>query len=391
MQLKYRLLTLILVLCALSGWGYAKSVEIVGARLSTQAHDARLVLELTQPNAYKVFLLNSPKRLVIDLPAVKLATDLKELDLAHSPFKAVRFAYQQNKQLRIVFDLYHHVNMKAFPLKPFGLYGDRLVIDLDHDSLTKPFVPKTAPTANKGRNVIVAIDAGHGGHDAGASGAFGLKEKDVVLKIAKKLKKQIDQQPGMKAVLTRDGDYFIALRERIRKARRYKADVFIAVHADAFRNPHSHGAAVYALSERGASSEAARWLAAKDNYSELGKVALKDKDQLLKSVLLDLSQTATIDASLRLGKSVLGQMGKFATLHHGDVEQAPFVVLKSPDIPSILIETGFISNRKEASLLRNSQYQLKLAKAIRIGLSEYFANNAPRGTILALKSGTHHG
>lgn len=220
--------------------------------------------------------------------------------------------------------------------------------------------------------MVIAIDAGHGGKDTGAIGPGHLQEKRVVLSIARRLYRLVNAEPGMRAVMTRNGDYYVGLRERLNIARKAKADLFIAIHADAYRNPRSHGASVYALSERGASSEAARWLAEKENYSELGGVNLAGKDNLLRSVLIDLSQTATTQASVRLGEDIIQHLGHFATLHHSHVELAPFVVLKSPDIPSILIETGFISNPREAKRLREPQYQQKLAHAIKLGVRRYF-------------------
>ena len=222
--------------------------------------------------------------------------------------------------------------------------------------------------------MIVAIDPGHGGHDPGAIGPHGIQEKQLTLSIAQRLKQIIDQQPRMHAVLTRQGDYYVGLRQRLTIARRYNSDVFISIHADAFNNQRSSGVSIFALSQRGATSEAARWLAAKENYSELGGVNLsnlKDDSGLVRTVLIDLSQTATISASLKLGDQVLLQLKKLGKLHNRRVEQARFMVLKSPDIPSILIETGFISNPNEAMQLNNISYQQKLSQAIVKGLAYY--------------------
>ena len=242
---------------------------------------------------------------------------------------------------------------------------------------------------NKGRKITVIIDAGHGGKDPGAHGRAGTQEKTVVLAIAQELKRAINQQPGMQAVMTRDGDYYVPLRDRLKKARQSKGDIFISIHADAFKNPQSSGASVYALSLKGASSEAARWLAEKENYSELGQVDLSNKDDVLRSVLIDLSQTATISAGLDLGTIVLKNLQAMTKLHHLSVDQARFVVLKSPDIPSILVETGFISNPQEERRLRSPRYQKQLALAIMNGVKSYFRHRAPPGTWLAQHYGQH--
>lgn len=233
------------------------------------------------------------------------------------------------------------------------------------------------------RLLIVVIDPGHGGKDPGTTGPRGTHEKDIVLAISKELQRVINQQPGFRAVLTRNRDYFIPLRQRLAIARKDKADVFIAIHADAYQDPFATGASVFALSQHGASSEAARWLAQKENYSEVGDVDLNNKSDVLRSVLIDLSQTATITTSLQLGGIILQQLDKVGHLHHSYVEQAPFMVLKSPDIPSLLIETGFLSNPEEEYRLRDAQYQHKLAIAISNGIKTYFSNNPPSGTLLA--------
>ena len=226
--------------------------------------------------------------------------------------------------------------------------------------------------------ITIAIDAGHGGEDPGALGRSGTQEKDVTLAIARKLKERIDREPNMRAVLTRDGDYFIPLQMRVHKARRVNADLFVSIHADAFVKPHARGSSVFALSERGATSAAARWLAKRENEADLiGGVNLDVKDRYLKQTLLDLSQTATINDSLKLGKAVLSELGEINTLHKAQVEQAGFAVLKAPDIPSILVETAFISNPEEEAKLRSDAYQEKMAEAIFQGIKRYFAKNPP--------------
>lgn len=263
------------------------------------------------------------------------------------------------------------VEQKAKPLKPTPA------------AAKAPLEKSKEITLKRMRDVVIVIDPGHGGKDPGAHGANGTYEKNVVLGISKKLQELINQQPGMRAVLTRRGDYFITLRERLRIARRAKGDLFVAIHADAFNNPHSSGASVFALSASGASSEAARWLAEKENYSELGGIPLSGKSDVLRSVLIDLSQTGIISLSLQLGSSMLKELGKITRLHHGAVEQARFVVLKSLDIPSVLVETGFISNAQEEQHLNDPAYQQKLAEAIFTGVHRYFQQYPPPGTRLA--------
>jgi N-acetylmuramoyl-L-alanine amidase len=244
----------------------------------------------------------------------------------------------------------------------------------------------TVKPSTKKRRFIVVIDAGHGGKDPGAAGPSGSHEKNVTLAIAKKLQALVNAEPGMKAVLTRSGDYYVGLRQRLMIARKAKGDVFIAIHADAFNEPDAEGASVFALSLHGSSSEAALWLAQKENYSELGGIDLngiQDQDTQVRSVLIDLSQTATIAGSLQLGRSVIQQMKKLTELHHGVVEQAPFMVLKSPDIPSILVETGFLTNPKEEERLKTDAYQEKIARAIMSGVEEYYTQNVPTNISVA--------
>jgi N-acetylmuramoyl-L-alanine amidase len=247
------------------------------------------------------------------------------------------------------------------------------------------------PKANRSKEIIVVIDPGHGGKDPGAIGDHDLKEKDVVLAIAKKLQGVINKQPGFKAVMTRDGDYYLTLRERLNIARQNKADMFIAIHADAVDDPFAHGVSVYALSLRGATSEAARWAAARENQSALmGGVELADKGDVLRSVLINLSQSATIQASLTIGQNLLANIKPFANLHYQHMEQAAFVVLKSPDIPSLLVETGFLSNAVEEKKLNYAHYQLNLAQAMMRGIKKYFISRPPRGTSLASQENPPH-
>jgi N-acetylmuramoyl-L-alanine amidase len=311
--------------------------------------------------------------------------------------------------LRVVLDLKAEVKPQVFTLKPVGEYGHRLVLDIyplvppdplaalieSGGKLPLPQEPRAgaaekpaAPTVDRpkvARLATIVIDPGHGGEDPGARGRLGSREKDITLTIGKRLKALIDAEPDMRAVLTRDADFFVPLGVRVEKARRVRADLFVSVHADAFIRPHARGSSVFALSERRATSEAARWLAKKENEADLiGGVNIDVKDKYLAQTLLDLSQTATIDYSLRLGSAVLGELGQVNTLHKARVEQASFAVLKSPDVPSILVETAFISNPEEEKRLNDEAYQDQLARAILAGIKRYLARHPPRPSPVAL-------
>jgi N-acetylmuramoyl-L-alanine amidase len=352
----------------------------------------RLVFDISQPIEHTVFMLHNPDRVVIDLKHTRLGHKPK-LDFHAGLVRNMRSAKRNGSDLRMVLDLKRNVRPKSFLLKPTQHYGHRLVIDLE-DTGVKPVtkVKRSVDKARAGepRDLIIAIDAGHGGEDPGASGSRGTREKDVVLAIARQLEQLIRQQRGMRPVMIRNGDYYLGLRKRMEKARDLRADLFVSIHADAFRNGRARGASVYVLSQNGATSEAARWLAESENDADLiGGVSLEDKDDLLRSVLLDLSQNATIAASLDVGGNVLKELGKIGRVHKNRVEQAGFVVLKSPDIPSILVETGYISNRHEERNLRNPQYQRKLARAVLKGVRGYFSRNAPPGTLLAMTEKQH--
>ena len=299
--------------------------------------------------------------------------------------------------VRVVLDLKTEVKPQVFTLKPIGEYGHRLVLDIYPTIEVDPLIallekeekrlpaleaakPEDKPRgASVARLATIVIDPGHGGEDPGAIGRRGSREKNITLTIGKRLKALIDAEPGMRAVLTRDGDFYLPLQVRVDKARKVKADLFVSIHADAFIRPHARGSSVFALSEKRATSEAARWLANKENDADLiGGVNLDVKDRYLAQTLLDLSQTATIDHSLRLGNAVLKKLGGVNTLHKPRVEQASFAVLKAPDIPSILVETAFISNPEEEKRLNDDAYQDKLARAILDGIREYFAKHPPR-------------
>lgn len=362
----------------------------------------RVTFEANQPLKYQTFTLKNPERIVVDIEDMSLNDALRSLSakiLSSDPYiKKVRIAKYDKRVVRVVVDLKQEVNFNVFTLKPAGEYKNRLVLDIiptkdplmamldKMDEEDAPLKPIVEPLPNQGepaktnpkkvRMITIAIDAGHGGEDPGASGAKGSHEKDITLAIAKKLKKQVDAEPNMRGVLTRSGDYFVSLGGRVVKARKLKADLFISIHADSFTKSSARGSSVFALSERGATSATARYLAKKENQSDLiGGVSLKDKEPILARTLLDLSQAATINDSLKLGKAVLGHVGKVNRLHKKHVEQAGFAVLKSPDIPSILVETAFISNPEEERKLKNSKHQTKLAQSILKGIKKYFAAN----------------
>ncbi|MBF7142083.1 MULTISPECIES: N-acetylmuramoyl-L-alanine amidase [Pseudomonas] len=380
--------------------------QVKSMRLWRAPDNTRLVFDLSGPVEHSVFTLTAPDRLVIDINGATLGAPLK-VSTANTPIGDVRSAQRTPTDLRVVIDLKKPLTPKSFTLAPNAQYGNRLVVDL-YDTpadaepeappptlATTPAVPvspakpeiKLAPVPNGKRDIIIAIDAGHGGEDPGASGSRGEHEKDVVLAIAKELQRQINQEKGFRAELTRTGDYFIPLRGRTEIARKKGADLFVSIHADAAPSSAAYGASVFALSERGATSETARWLADSENRSDLiggaGNVSLDDKDRMLAGVLLDLSMTASLSSSLNVGQKVLSNIGRVTTLHKNRVEQAAFMVLKSPDIPSILVETGFISNSGESSKLRSAAHQQALARSIRAGVKQFFEQNPPPGTYIA--------
>lgn len=377
---------------------YFALADIQGVRLWHAPESSRLVFDLDRGTDHKLFSLSSPNRLVIDIEDSRLLKAIENLPTQTGPVKKVRSGMRNNKDLRIVLDLREAVDPKSFQLKPNKNYGHRLVVDLYHKSKTKvsgkakPIaISKPVYQANQSlksrRDIIVVVDAGHGGEDPGAIGHGGVREKKVVLAIAKKLEKLLKKEKGFKPKLVRTGDYYVGLRERTKRARKANADLFISIHADAFSSPKASGGSVFALSQKGGTSEAARWLADKENASDLiggvGGVSLDDKEDLLAGVLLDLSMTASLGVSLELGQMVLSSMGGVGSLHKRRVEQAGFAVLKSPDIPSLLIETGFLSNPKEAKKLKSSSYQTQMAKAIFKGIKRYFQQSPPVGTLLA--------
>lgn len=378
------------VCCLLSliGASSALATQVQAMRLWVAPDHTRLVFDLDQPVNYRLISLKNPDRLVVDLDSTKMTADLKNLKLDDSPVRQVRHGRRDNDQLRVVLDLKQAVKPRSFLLPPQGDYGHRLVLDLQDPDKTATVV-KSQRDFKQFRDVVVAIDAGHGGEDPGASGPNRLREKHVVLAIAKELYELLDKEPGYKPVLIRKGDYYVSLKGRRDLARKAQADLLVSVHADAFTDSRAHGASVYALSKRGASSASARFLAEEANSADLvGGVSLSDKDDVLAGVLTDLSMTASLDASLTVGEEVLKEMGHSARLHSKRVEQAAFAVLKSPDIPSILVETGFISNPGEARKLASRRYQQRMAKHIFDGVDRWFRSSPPPGTRLAaLRSG----
>ncbi len=366
----------------------AGQVQVENVRTWPAPDHTRVVFDIDRPVDHTLFMLKNPGRVVLDLRAADLAAKLPEPETNDRLLKRLRAGSRKDGVLRVVLDLKADVRPKSFQLKPNSQYGHRLVIDLqaaDDPARAASSSPRNKAPARM-RDIIVAVDPGHGGEDPGAIGRRRTKEKDVVLAIAKRLKARVDREPGMRAVLTRDGDYFLGLRRRMQIARRHGADLFVSVHADAFSDPRVHGSSVYILSRNGASSEAARWLAEQENASDLiGGVSLDDKDELLASVLLDLSQTATISASTEVARSVLQQLRSVGKTHKKNVERAGFMVLKSPDIPSILVEADFISNPQVERRLKSSSHQTALADAVVRGVREYFKRNAPPNTLFATR------
>lgn len=393
------------------------SVLLNGCIFSLEKNEVAITLSFSDKVKYHCMLLNNPNRFVVDISHVSLKTKLTPSS-DNSLIKGVRTS-DHNDYLRLVFDLKKVARYRAIyserdnvlTLKLAAEDGDKTEVieapaivmkdPLDkienHLEVAKkaeeplkiaknlvvpPELPAQVDNHEKSKNIVIVIDPGHGGKDPGATGQEGTLEKEVVLKISKQLQSMLNEEPGFCAVLTRSTDYYIPLRKRLAIARKNHADLFIAIHADAYHHSHATGASVYALSQRGATSEAAKWLAEKENESELGGLSdeLADKDAILRSVLIDLSQTHTIEASLQVGNAALSNLAKFSTLHHPKVEQAAFVVLKSPDIPSILVETGFLSNPEEEQKLKDPTYQHKTALAIKEGIKHYFTTNSPGGT-----------
>lgn len=445
MKIQIRCLWLVLSLSAVNLY----AAQVTNITSSQVGNKASLYFSIQGSFTHRIFTLTNPNRVIIDLNGTVLGVNPTQLKINNAIIKQARSGMANTKTLRVVFDVSQPVEVTSSAWGPNGsLQGLRvdviadgpvsavgiqptasvstnplpaintknqyaekkvahLVANAPHQLAFKPEAMKGAPPithhtpinvshrpTNSLRDVVVVLDAGHGGKDPGARGPRNSQEKNVTLAIALKLKQLIDRQPGMRAVLTRSGDHYVELRQRLNIARQYNGDIFVSIHADAFNNPNSNGASVFALSQRGATSEAARWIAEKENYSELGGVnlgELDDSNGVVRSVLIDLSQTATINSSLEMGGQVLGQLNHFTRLHNRKVEQARFMVLKSPDIPSILVETGFISNPVEERNLTSPSYQTRLSQAIFDGLKSYFWSNPPHGTrIEAMASNRLH-
>ena len=369
-------LTLLLASAAIAG------TTVENVRIWSENNKTRVVLDLSRPVQHNIFTLRGPNRVVIDLKDSRMAQALNEMPQGAGTVRAIRSAVRADGQLRVVLDLNSAVRSRTFPAGPNGTYGDRLVIDLQPAGSLAP-VKRASEEYRPGRDIVIAIDAGHGGHDPGSIGPRKTREKDVALQISRALAKRVNAEPGMKAVLIRNTDVYIDHRDRTSIARRHKADLFVSVHADSVSDRRAYGASVYALSLKGASDEAARQLARRENAS-VGGVSLEDKDDVLASVLLDLSQNASLSASLEVGNRVAREMGKIAKMHRKTVQQAGFLVLKSPDLPSILVETAFISNPSEEKKLRDKGYQGRLSNAILAGIRGYFYTNPPPDTQIAM-------
>jgi N-acetylmuramoyl-L-alanine amidase len=361
----------------------AAPVTVKDVRLWAGPDGTRLVFDLSAPVEHSVLTLQNPDRVVIDISDARVDA-ASELPEGQGFVKQLRVGPQGRKDVRFVIDLSSPASPNSFSVAPSGSYGHRLVVDLNPIAASGPPVAVKSADEAHGRDVIVAIDAGHGGVDPGSIGKAGTREKHVTLAIARRLKERIDREPGMRAVLTRDSDNFVELRDRIVRARRQQSDMFVSVHADSYRDRSVVGSSVYVLSARGASDESARWLADRENAADLvGGVSLDDKEGVLASVLLDLSQGASMSASFAAAQKVMDELDRIGNVTRRGVKSAGFVVLKSPDIPSILVETAFISNPTEEARLGSGKHQQRLAQAIFQGVRGYFYANPPPGTLVA--------
>ena len=369
----------------------AHATQISNARLWRSADKLRLVFDLSGPVQYKTFSLTSPERLIIDLSGAGLSGDFSQLALKNSGITSIRSGHFGKADTRIVLDLAAPMQLNSFLLPPQNGQGHRLVLDLTSSPRApRQIAAEPAPTTDKvhpKRDIIVVVDPGHGGKDPGAIGSKGQREKDVVLSIAQLLAKRLKREKGFNVKLVRNDDFFVPLRKRVDIARQHKADMFISVHADAAPRLTASGASVYALSEGGATSATARFMAQRENGADLlgatTLLNLKDKDPMLAGVILDMSMNATIASSLQLGSSILGSLEGITTLHQKRVEQAGFAVLKSPDVPSILVETGFISNTRDAERLVTARHQQAVADGLFEGLKKYFQKNPPMNSYMA--------
>jgi N-acetylmuramoyl-L-alanine amidase len=378
---------------AVSGWLVLGLLLCATASASEQVRDIRVwagdshtraVLDVSGPVDYRVFSLSDPERLVVDIRNARIAGEAGKI-VGDGVLSGVRFAPRNDTDLRVVFDLNHAVENRSFLLPPAQRYGHRLVVDLLPPEQAEPVVERRiTEQPGEPRDVLIAIDPGHGGEDPGAIGPSGTYEKDIVLAVSKKLADVVNATPGYRAMLIRDTDFYVPHRKRFEMAREARADLFVSVHADAFYDRSVRGSSVFVLSERGASSEAARYLASAHDDSDLiGGVPISDKDEMLKSVLLDLSQGATQEMSFHAADSVLAELGRLGKTHKVHVEKANFAVLRSPDVPSMLVETAFISNPDEERRLKDPNYQRSLARAIFSGVNRFFDRYPPPGTLIA--------
>jgi len=373
---------------------HAEPVQVKDIRIATQDGKTRVAIDLTRRVEHNIFMLSDPHRVVIDIMPGRIVRSALPLPAGTGAVRQIRSANRKDGTVRIVLDMVTPTTPRSFLLAPNGKQGNRLVVDLlplgaprtikKAPSLAPPPAAGRATIRPTGRNIVIAIDPGHGGKDPGAAGPTGVREKDVVLRLSRQLAAQIDADPNMRAYMTRDSDRYVQLRQRMESAQAAEADLFISIHADAFKDRRVRGATVYVLSSKGASDEASKWLADRENAAHLiGGVSLDDKDPTLASVLLDLSQNASLSASIDIGAEMLEEIGQITTVRKRKVQQAPFLVLKSPDIPSVLVETAFISNPRDESNLGSRNYRAKLARAMYEGIRDYFQANPPPGSRMA--------
>jgi len=398
MHRRQMLLNMLLASAAFALPFTASATQIRNARLWRSDNKLRLVFDLSGPVQYRTFTLSAPERIIIDFSGARLEGNFNQLVLENTPIKAIRSGHFGEGDTRIVLDLASAVALNSFVLGPEGSQGNRLVLDLGADVQHAPVqmaaVPLVKPVAEPApdrrgpkRDIMVVVDAGHGGKDPGAIGSKGEREKDVVLSIAQLLAKRLKREKGFDVRLVRNDDFFVPLRKRVDIAHKYNADMFISVHADAAPRLTASGASVFALSEGGATSATARYMAQRENGADLigatSLLNLKDKDPMLAGVILDMSMSATITASLQLGNTILGSLQGITDLHQKRVEQAGFAVLKSPDVPSILVETGFISNARDSQRLVTARHQQAVADGLFEGMKQYFERNPPVGSYVA--------
>lgn len=402
MRRRQMLLNMLLASAALALPFSASATQIRNARLWRSDNKLRLVFDLSGPVQYRTFTLSAPERIIIDFSGARLEGNFNQLVLENTPIKAIRSGHFGQGDTRIVLDLASAIELKSFVLGPEGSQGNRLVLDLGSDPVHAPVslaaaplarsVVEPAPDRNRSkRDIMVVVDAGHGGKDPGAIGSKGEREKDIVLSIAQLLAKRLKREKGFDVRLVRNDDFFVPLRKRVDIAHKYNADMFISVHADAAPRLTACGASVFALSEGGATSATARYMAQRENGADLigatSLLNLKDKDPMLAGVILDMSMSATITASLQLGNTILGSLQGITDLHQKRVEQAGFAVLKSPDVPSILVETGFISNARDSQRLVTARHQQAVADGLFEGMKQYFERNPPVGSYVAWRQG----